>query len=699
MTFRYRLGVDIGGTFTDATLINEETGEIRVGKVPSTPQDPSHGFMEATHRILHEADVSPNEVGYVVHGTTVATNSIIEGKVARTGFVTTDGFRDLLEIQRQIRPSLYDLQFEKPRPLTPRYLCFGVPERLDAQGNVLTPLDEGTVRDVAERLRQEDVESIAVCFLHAYINPSHEKRTGEILREILPDTIISLSSEVAPEFREYFRASTTVINASISPVVGRYLQSIEARLRAEGLEAELLVMQSSGGVFTFAAASEKPVFMVESGPAAGVIAATYLGTTLEYPDVISFDMGGTTAKAGLIQNGTPRITKDYEVGAAAQTGVGASRGAGYPIRTPVIDLVEIGAGGGSIAWVDSGGVLRVGPQSAGADPGPVCYGAGGTEPTITDANLVLGRLNPSFFLGGEIELEVETARRAIQEKCADPLSLDLVEAAHGIVEIANAAMVNALRLVSVQRGYDPRDFVLTAFGGAGPVHANRLAAEIDVPTTIIPMSPGTTSAMGLLVTDLKHDYSTTLIQHVDQLDTAAVEETYQELEAQGGTSLEREEVRPEDISFLRQVDMRYVGQSYELTVPLPAEQLDASKVDRVLEQFHIEHDRAYGYSAPTEPVEFVNLRLTAIGKIAKPRLRELEGDNTDIAAAQKATRSVYFAESDGYVECPIYDRYLLGPGSILTGPAIVEETDSTTVIHPGYRAQVDRFGNLILTRI
>ena len=699
MAFRYRLGVDIGGTFTDATLINEETGEIRVGKVPSTPQDPSHGFMEATHRILREADVSPDEVGYVVHGTTVATNSIIEGKVARTGFVTTDGFRDLLEIQRQIRPSLYDLQFEKPRPLTPRYLCFGVPERLDAQGNVLTPLDESAVRNAAEQLRQEDVESIAVCFLHAYINPSHEKRTGEILREALPDTIISLSSEVAPEFREYFRASTTVINASIRPVVGRYLQSIEARLRAEGLEAELLVMQSSGGVFTFEAASEKPVFMVESGPAAGVIAATYLGTTLGCPDVISFDMGGTTAKAGLIQNGTPTITKDYEVGTAAQTGVGASRGAGYPIRTPVIDLVEIGAGGGSIAWVDSGGVLRVGPQSAGADPGPVCYGAGGAEPTITDANLVLGRLNPSFFLGGEIELDVEAARQAIQEKCADPLNLDLVEAAHGIVEIANAAMVNALRLVSVQRGYDPRDFVLTAFGGAGPVHANRLAAEIDAPTTIIPMSPGTTSAMGLLVTDLKHDYSTTLIQHVDQLDTAVVEATYRELEAQGGASLEREGVRPEDISFLRQVDTRYVGQSYELTVPLPAEQLDTSKIDRVLEQFHIEHDRAYGYSAPTEPVEFVNLRLTAIGKIAKPRLRELEGDNTDIAAAQKATRSVYFAESHGYVECPIYDRYRLGPGCVLTGPAIVEEIDSTTVIHPGYSAQVDRFGNLILTRI
>ena len=698
MTSRYRLGVDIGGTFTDATLINEVTGEIRVGKVPSTPKDPSHGFMEATDRMLRQAGVSPDEVGYVVHGTTVATNSIIEGRVARTGFITTDGFRDLLEIQRQIRPTLYDLQFEKPRPLVPRYLCFGVPERLDAQGNVLTSLDESAVKQVAERLRQEGVESIAVCLLHSYVNPRHEKRIGAILRETVAGVPISLSSEVAPEFREYFRASTTVINACIRPVVERYLQSIEARLREEGLKAELLVMQSSGGVFTFATASERPVFMVESGPAAGVIAATYLGDTLGHPDVISFDMGGTTAKAGLIQNGTPRVTKDYEVGTAAQTGVGASRGGGYPIRTPVIDLVEIGAGGGSIAWVDSGGVLRVGPQSAGADPGPVCYAKDGTEPTITDANLVLGRLNPRYFLGGEIELDVEAARQAIKEKCADPLGMDVVGAAHGIVEIANAAMVNALRLISVQRGYDPRDFVLMAFGGAGPVHANRLAAEIEAPTTVIPMSPGTTSAMGLLVTDLKHDYSTTLIQRADLLDAGAIEETYRELEAQGRTSLKREGMRPGNITFLRQVELRYVGQSYELSVPLPDTQLGDAEIADVLDRFHVEHDRAYGYSAPDEPVEFVNLRLTAIGKIAKPGLRELKQNNRDAAEVQKATRSVYFAESDGYVECPIYDRYPLGPGCVLTGPAVVEEIDSTTVIHPGYQALVDKFGNLVLTR-
>ena len=698
MTSRYRLGIDIGGTFTDATLIDESTGEIRVGKVPSTPEDPSIGFMAATDRMLREASVSPDEVEYVVHGTTVATNAIIEKKVAPTGFITTNGFRDLLEIQRQIRPTLYDLHFEKPRPLVPRYLCFGIPERLDAQGDVLTPLDENTLVDAVQQLKRENVAAVAVCFLHSYINPNHEKRAGEILREVFPDAIVSLSSDVAPEFREYFRASTTVINACIRPIVAHYLRRIEDRLRKKGIAAALLVMQSSGGVFTFASASEKPVFMVESGPAAGVIAATYLGAALGNPDVISFDMGGTTAKAGLVQNGTPRVTKEYEVGTAAQSGVGASRGAGYPIRTPVLDLVEIGAGGGSIAWVDSGGILRVGPQSAGADPGPVCYGKGGKEPTITDANLVLGRLNPSYFLGGEIELDVEAARKAIFEKCAQPLGMDVVETAHGIVEIANTAMTNALRLVSVQRGYDPRDFVLVAFGGAGPVHANRLAIEVQIPKTIIPMSPGTTSAMGLLVTDLKHDYSRTLIQRVDQVDAETVAKTYRELEVDGQASLEREGMNREEISFLHQVDMRYVGQSYELAISLSDGKLGAAEIADALSRFHCEHHRAYGYSASDEPVEFVNLRLSAIGKINKPRLRQIGADDSPLSAAQKATRSVYFDERKDFVECPIYDRYRLTAGSMLEGPAIVEEIDATTVIHPGYQALVDKFGNLILTK-
>ncbi len=692
----YRLGIDIGGTFTDATLIDEETGDVRVGKVSSTPRDPSLGFMEATRRILGEAEIEPTKVGYIVHGTTVVTNAIIEGKTARTGFITTGGFRDLLEIARQIRPSLYDLQFEKPRPLVPRYLCFGVPERLDARGKILEHLDEKAVSVTASQLRREGVESIAVCLLHAYTNPVHEQRVGEILRRDFPEAMVSLSSEVSPEFREYFRASTTVINACIRPVVARYLENIQARLREEGLMAQLLVMQSSGGVLTFGAAAKKPVFLVESGPAAGVIAATYLGDTLGHPNVISFDMGGTTAKAGLVQDGRPQVTKDYEVGATAQAGAGGARGGGYPIRTPVIDLVEIGAGGGSIAWIDPGGVLRVGPHSAGADPGPVCYGKGGKEPTITDANLVLGRLNPDYFLGGEIALNAEAARKAIQQKCADPLGLDPVEAAHGIVEIANAAMVNALRLVSVQRGYDPREFVLVAFGGAGPVHACRLAAEMEIPTTLIPMSPGTTSAMGLLVTDLKHDYSTTFICQVDKLDLKKVATAFCNMEQQGMAILEEEGVQDKDKDFLRQVDMRYVGQSYELTVPLSGTEFTPAGIEVLLDHFHREHDRAYGYSAPEEPAEFVNLRLSAIGRIAKPRLRSLDS-NLD-APALKTSRPVYFSERNGFVDCPIYDRYTLASGNIVDGPAIVEEIDSTTVIHPGYRGAVDTYGNLILTR-
>jgi N-methylhydantoinase A len=642
--------------------------------------------------------VRPQEVRFVVHATTVATNAIIEGKLARTGFVATEGFRDMLEIARQVRPSLYDLRFEKPPPLVPRERCFGVPERLDAQGKVLRPLDEEAVRTVAEELRRAQVEAVAVCLLHAYVNPIHERRIGAILHELLPHVVVSLSSEVAPEFREYRRASTTVINAALQPVVARYLRNLECRLGEADLPADLLVMQSSGGVFHAATACAKPVFMVESGPAAGVMAATYLGKILGHSDVISFDMGGTTSKVALIQHGTPRVTKDYEVGAVARAAEGGTAG-GYPIRTPVLDLVEIGAGGGSIAWVDSGGRLRVGPHSAGADPGPACYGKGGREPTVTDANLVLGRLNPRYFLGGELELDVARAGATLEERCARTLGLGVVEVAHAIVEIANAAMVSALRLVSVKRGYDPRDFTLLAFGGAGPLHANRLAAETQIAATIIPQSPGTTSALGVLITDLKHDYAQTLLQRADRLDLAEIEAVYRRLAEEGQKILEREGVAPAARSFLRQADLRYVGQSFELAVPLPAGRLGPGDVAQVLDSFHREHERAYGYCAPAEPVEWVNLRMTAVGHIVPPRLRELADHDLRAespAAARKSSRAVYFAESQGSAECAIYDRYRLRPGWVIEGPAVVEEFDSTTVIHPGHRALVDRFGNLIL---
>ena len=683
---RVRLAIDIGGTFTDATLIDEETGAVSIAKVSSTPFDPSVGFMAATERILSDSRVAAADVRFVVHATTVATNAIIEGTVARGGFVTTEGFRDLLEIARQTRPTLYDTQFEKLPPLVPRDRAFVVTERLGPHGDVLTPLDEGSVRAAAAGLRDQEVEAVAVCLLHAYVNPAHEQRVGEILAEELPGVPISLSSDVAPEFREYLRASTTVINSAIRPVVGRYLENIERRLAAAGVDAELLVMQSSGGVFGSGAAARKPVFMVESGPAAGVIASANLGAALGHANLISFDMGGTTAKVGLIQDGAPKVTKDYSVGSHASAGIGGQSLSGYPVRTPVIDLVEIGAGGGSIAWVDSGGLLRVGPRSAGAEPGPVCYRRGGTEPTVTDANLVLGRLNPTYFLGGEIGLDVDGSRRAIEERCARPLGLDVLEAANGIVEIANAAMVNALHLISVQRGYDPRGFVLVAFGGAGPVHANALARDAELPTLLIPVSPGIFSATGLVGTDLKRDSTATLMRRLELLDTDEVEATFARLEREGRAELDREGMAGDAIEFVRQVDVRYVGQSYELTI---------TAGDGLLERFHDEHDRTYGFSAPGEPVEVVSLRLTSIGRIAKPPLRRLDPGGR---AAPKERRPVYFAEAGDFVDCPIYDRYALPAGATFAGPAVVEELDSTTVVHPGFAVRVDEVGNLIVEK-
>jgi len=455
-------------------------------------------------------------------------------------------------------------------------------------------------------------------------------------------------------------------------------------------------MQSHGGVLTVDAAAERPVFLVESGPAAGVIAATHLGGLLGYPDVISFDMGGTTAKMGLTERGVPSVTKEYEVGSKASATVGIGRGSGYPITTPVIDLVEIGAGGGSIAWVDSGGVLRVGPRSAGAEPGPACYGRGGTEPTVTDAQLVLGRLDPAYFLGGDMLLDVEAATRAIHERCALPLHIPTVEAANGIIEIANAAMVNALRLISVQRGYDPRDFVLVAFGGGGPVHANRLGTELSMPLILIPPSPGVFSAMGLLVTDLKHDFAVTRMRRTDAVDVADLGRIFDDLMTRGRDVLTREDIAPSDMAFGRQVDIRYVGQSHALTVPMSSEVISGGALQASIDRFHDEHRRAYGHSTPGEPTELVNVRLTATGKIRKPQLRKLAAQPADQLPQPRSRRQVYFPEVESFLDCPIYLRYSLGSGACLSGPAIVEEMDATTVVSPGYHATVDGHGNLLI---
>lgn len=698
---RFRVGIDIGGTFTDGTLVDSTTGEVTTSKVLSTPSNPASGFISAVEKLLAtHGSIDPTEIEHVVHATTVATNAIIEGKTATTAFITTEGFRDMLEIARQIRPSLYDLQFEKPQPLVPRQLCYEVPERLNAQGEVITPLDESVVEQVVEKIAETGVEAVAVCLLHSYRNSAHEQRIGELLRAKLPDITISLSSDVVPEFREYLRASTTVINSSVAPVVSTYLSSIREKLNSSGVTSELLVMQSSGGVYPAEAASDSPVFMVESGPAAGAVAAAALGTSLGSPDVISFDMGGTTAKASLIRNGQPNVTKDYSVGGAAQAGTGAFGGAsGYPIRTPVVDLVEIGAGGGSIAWVDSGGALRVGPHSAGADPGPVCYGLGGTEPTITDANLVLGRLDPDYFAGGDMQLDLKGARNAIKTQCAEPLGISVEEAAHGIVEIANTAMVNALRLVSVQRGHDPRDFMLIGFGGAGPAHTVRLAEQAGIPNVLIPLAPGTASALGLLVTDVRMDSSATLIARADSVQPDDIAGHFARLEDEGAKAHQSAASSSGEPVFERAVEMRYWGQSFELSVPAPDRELiDQQWLDELCESFHDAHETAYGFRAQDEPVELVNIRLTTVGKIARPNMKKLEETSSDASSALKGSRPVYFSESNGVTETAVYDRVKLPAGAQFSGPAIVEEPDCTTVVHPAWSVLVDEYGNLSITK-
>ena len=688
----YRIGVDIGGTFTDLVMMDESSGELRLVKMASTPSDPSVGFLNTVERALRESKVAAADISYNVHGTTVATNTLIEGKGARAALVATKGFRDVLEIARQIRPKLYDIFCEKPKPVIPRNRCYGVPERLDYAGQTLAPLDDEAVRDIARRMKEAAVESVAVCLLHSYVNPSHEKRVRDLLREEMPGVFLSISSDLCPEMREYFRASTTAINAVVMPIVTRYLENLENRLTRLGVGVGLHLMTSAGGVMASDLAKREPVHLIESGPAAGVIATRYLGDLVGTRDVISFDMGGTTAKVGLVEGGTVKIAPHFEVGSTA---VAESKGAGYPVRTPVVDLVEIGAGGGSIAWIDPGGALRVGPRSGGADPGPACYGKGQEEPCITDANLVLGRLNPDYFIGGEQKLDPELAEAAVG-KLDGRLGLGVVETANGIIEIANANMIGAVRTISVQRGFDPRDFVLVAFGGAGPMHANGLARELGIPKVLIPMSPGVTSALGLLVSDIKHDYVRTFHQQVASLDLELLNRSFSELAERGKEVLFSEGISEEDITFAHHLDMRYVGQGYELKIEIPTRDLTEDDKDFVNAAFYREHERAYGYADDTEPTESVALRLTAIGGIRQPRLHRLETGTGDAGDAVKNERPVYFAECGDSVPCKVYNRYRLKSGDRITGPAIVEEVDSTIVLHPDYRADVDLHGNILI---
>ena len=693
---RFRVGVDVGGTFTDVVLVEETTGEILLAKVATVPSDPSQGCINGLEKALRNHALDPAQIAFTVHGTTIATNTIIEGKGAKAALITSEGFRDVLEIAYQPRPKLYDIFYDKPKPLIPRYLCRGVPERISADGEVLRPLDEEALRVIAREVREEGIEAIAVAFLHSYKDPTHERRAGEILAEECPELPIVLSSDVSPEYREYPRTSSTVVNTVLLPRVGPYIANLERRLVAGGINSGLHIMTSAGGIIAANTAKRQPIHLIESGPAAGVIGAAFIAQLSGYDNLLALDIGGTTAKAALVNHGRPHIADQFEVGSSAVATVTAHRGQGYPVLTPVISLVEIGAGGGSIAHVDPGGALTVGPQSAGADPGPACYGQGGADPTITDANLVLGRINPDFFLGGEATLSVDLAAKAVKEKAGDPAGLGVIDAARAIIDIANAKMTSALYFITVEQGVDPRDYILVPSGGAGPMQAVAIAQALGVTKVLVPPAPGVNSAVGLLATDLKHEIVRTFITEARAADPAELVAVFTEMETATRALLREEGVADRDVSVTREIAMCYVGQSYQLNIGVP-DTIDGDTPDVMSRQFHARHAQTYGFANESEPTQFVNLRLTAIGKVDRPTVRLLAKADDAVERALKGRRQVYLAEAGGMTDCAIYNRDLLLAGDTLKGPAIIEQMDSTTVVPPAADVEVERHGNLIVT--
>jgi N-methylhydantoinase A len=675
-----RVATDIGGTFTDLVYLDEKTGQIGVAKASTTPANFAQGVIDT----LHKSAIRVPETTFFVHGSTVIINALTERKGAKTALITTRGFRDVLEITRANRPDLYNMYYTKPKPFVPRYLRLEVRERMNYKGEVLAPLHEEDVRRAAEFCRKENVEAIAVCFLHAYANPAHEIRCGEILREMLPDIPVTLSHEITREWREYERTNTAVLNSYVMPVAKFYLTNLEKNLAELGMGKVYHIMQSNGGTATFEMGKRVPINTVESGPVAGVIGAAMIGNLIGERNVISLDVGGTTAKTSLVENGTPRITTEYKIEWRRDY-------AGYPILAPTVDIVEIGAGGGSIAWVDNAGALKVGPVSAGAVPGPACYGRGGDKPTVTDANVLAGRINPDYFLGGEIKLDVENAQRAMKP-IADHFKVSVEEAAMGVIRLADANMINALKLVSVRRGYDPRDFVLIAFGGGGAMHAGALARELRVKEVLIPNEPAVFSAWGMLMTDLRYDFIRTTIRRADQISAATLTEIYCGMEAVARQNLLDQHIPEERMMFQRFADMRYLGQEHTVKVPIPGGVITDAMMPEICERFHRLHEHTYTFRLDTL-IEFVNYHVTGFGIVEKPQLKKLDGTQGSLEAARKGTRRVNFDEL-GYHEAPIYERSLLPVGVRIPGPLVIEEPASTTVVFPDQTVYRDEYGFL-----
>ena len=691
----YRLGVDIGGTFTDLVFLGAD-GEIRTKKVSSTPDNYARAIGEGIREVFAEAGIHGDEIAEVIHGTTVASNAMLERRGALTGLLTTAGFRDVLEIGRGRAPRLYDLDFEKPLPLVPRFLRRPVVERIDRHGCILTPLDVDGARREIRRLLDEGIESLAIALINGYANPEHEQALKQLAQEMAPALYLCLSSEVHPELREYERTSTTVTNAYVMPVVERYLRTLGEQLTADGVRAPLLIMQSNGGVMRAAAAMLKPIHIIESGPAAGVVGAAHLARRMGLPNIVTFDMGGTTAKASIVEGGQLSRAAEMEVGAGANAvGNRLMKGGGYLVRVPAIDIAEVGAGGGSIIWLDKGGVMRVGPHSAGAAPGPVCYATGGTEPTVTDANVLLGYLNPEYLVGGGLRLDAERGARVFHDRVAKPLGLDLTSAAHGAHVIVNSNMIRAVKAVSTERGRDPRDYTFFAFGGNGSLHGIGMAEELEMGAVIVPPAPGLFSAFGLLFSDVEHHVVHSYLRRLADVDLAEVNALRARLADEAEATLAGEGYGPDARTLTWEADLRYVGQSFELTIPLTDCPLTRAALHELGETFGQEHERTYGHRANDEPVELVNLRLTACGIPAGPRVPErIRVDRARKSAG--TSRRAYFGRKHGWLETPVIDRGALRDISG-EGPLIVEEYDATTVVPPGAHATLDLWENIVVT--
>lgn len=677
----YKIGIDTGGTNTDIVMTNIETGEVYSTKTPTTPANLIEGINDGINKIVSIAQVNSREIKELIYGTTIVVNMIAQKEAEATALITTKGFRDVLEIGRAYRDkNIYDIYLEKPSPLVKRDLRYEVNERINFQGDIIEPLNRDEVKEMIKELKLKGIKSIAVCLLHSYVNPVHERMIKEAIIEEWPEVYVSISSDINPQFREYERTSTTVINAYMMPNMVSHLVQFEKEMNKNNLSPKLYIMQGNAGVMTFRSAVEKPVKVADSGPIAGIIAANYLGKMAGIPNIITLDMGGTSCDVSLIQHNTLKFTTDSHI-------------EGYPINIPTVDLDFIGAGGGSIAWCDQGGALKVGPLSAGALPGPVCYGRGGTEPTVTDANLVTGRIRPEIFLEDLTQVMGKT-REAIHAKIARVLGMEVLEAAEGILEVVNANMIRAIKLVSVERGYDPREFALVAFGGAGALHAGKLAEEMEIPKVVIPYSPGTFSALGLVLADIKHDYVYTKLQTQELVKIEEINEIYAGLDMQGLKALEKEGVPSPDRMLLRTCDIRYFGQAYELSVPIPNGELNEEDIQGIAEKFHKIHEQNYGHAMRNDPIELVNYRVSAIGSLKKPNLginRVWETGMKHFAA--KSGKAVF--DGQEYL-VPIIDRNALAVGVEIQGPAIIGEMGSTIVVYPGQKAAVDQFKNVII---